>query len=217
MSYNDKKGKNMLKFLSYVKSKRKLSREFLKDEQGNPYLEIEVHDKSEVVSPYSVDGKQSINVEFASLLDNVGKSLSPKDKLHLNIKTENWKDEETEDFSLAIKNYFANSLIETQRKISKNFKIFWIMVAFSLLFIGALFLADYFSAPFIVTEVIDIITWGFVWEAVDVIAFQRTLYRYELEHDQVIYNMKITYDSPAKRKTKKQNSPKESTAKTKNS
>ena len=111
MSYNDKKGENMLKFLSYVKSKRKLFREFLKDEQGNPYLEIEIHDKSEVVSPYSVDGKQSINVEFASLLDNVGKSLSPKDKLHLNIKTENWKDEEKEDFSLAIKNYFANSLI----------------------------------------------------------------------------------------------------------
>lgn len=186
----------MFKFIAYLKShkNKSLKREFRRDEEGNPLVEVEIRERSEVIAPYKVDGKFSINSDFANILDNLGKSLTPKDNLHFNLKCKGWKQEEKQQLAGAIKHYFFNSLIETERKMKSNIKIFWIMIACSLLFVAGLFVADYFGAPFIVTEVIDIITWGFVWEAVDLIAFQRKLFQYEFDHDRVIYNMKITFD-----------------------
>lgn len=185
----------MFNFVAYFKNKHKhVKRDFEHDEEGNPFVEVGVRDKSEVIAPFSVDGKLSINMELASTLDNLGKSLSPKDRLHFNIKCENWSDQEKFDLASAIKYYFSNCMIETQRKLESNFKIFLTMVALSIFFVLLLFLADFIAAPFIVIEVIDIITWGFVWEAVDLIAFQRKLYLFEYNRDKVIYNMKITFD-----------------------
>lgn len=184
----------MFNFLSYFKKRKNyLKKEFCRDSNGNPVVEVKIDDKSEVIAPFAVDGKLSINVEFANLLDNLGKSLSPKENLQFNIKCDSWSDDEKFDVASAIKHYYFNSLIQMERKLRNNLRLFWIMVAFSVIFVATLFLADYFGAPFIVTEVIDIIVWGFVWEAVDLATFQRSLFQHEYDHSKVIYNMKITF------------------------
>lgn len=69
------------------------------------------------------------------------------------------------------------------------------MIALSFLSLTVLFITNFFSAPWIVVEVFDIIAWVFVWEAVDLLAFQRSLLRYDKQHDQALYKMKITFEN----------------------
>lgn len=69
------------------------------------------------------------------------------------------------------------------------------MIALSIVSLGVLFITNFFSAPWIVIEVIDIIAWVFVWEAVDLLAFQRSLLRYDKQHDYALYKMKITFEN----------------------
>ena len=157
-------------------------------------VEIGIKDKTEVLAPFALDGKETINVEFANLLDNVSKSIPPKENMHLKLKCEKLTDKEKQDFSMAIKNYYFNSLIDNQRKLHNNSLIFWSMIAISLLFLAILFIANHFGSPWIITEVLDIIAWVFVWEAVDLLAFQRSIYQYEMNRDLVLYKMKISFE-----------------------
>lgn len=184
----------MFNFIKHLKRRKKLTREFKHDKNGNALVEIGIKDKTEVLAPFALDGKETINVEFANLLDNVSKSIPPKENMHLKLKCEKLTDKEKQDFSMAIKNYYFNSLIDNQRKLHNNSLIFWSMIAISLLFLAILFIANHFGAPWIITEVLDIIAWVFVWEAVDLLAFQRSIYQYEMNRDLVLYKMKISFE-----------------------
>lgn len=184
----------MFNFIKHLQNKKKLIREFEHDNQGNVLIQINIKDKNEILAPFALDGKETINVEFANVLDNVSKSVPPKETMHLNLKCENITEKEMENFSTAIKNYYFNSLIENQRKLHNNSLLFWSMIAISLLFLAILFVANHFNAPWIVSEVLDIIAWVFVWEAVDLLAFQRSIYQYEMNRNLVLYKMKISFE-----------------------
>lgn len=185
----------MFNFIKFAKKRPKIKKDIKRDEQGNALFEIAIKDKSEVLAPFSLDNKDTINVEFANVLDNTAKSFSKKEKLHLNLRCNNLTDKEKESFLLAIKNFYFNSLLEDERKLKNNALLFWAMIALSFLSLTMLFITNFFSAPWIVVEVFDIIAWVFVWEAVDLLAFQRSLLRYDKQHDQALYKMKITFEN----------------------
>ncbi len=184
--------KNMKGLLAYLKRKKEASRDSVK-RKNKSCIEVEVGAKEEVITPYLVNGKSSINLEFANLLDNIGKSINPNQDFCFYIKGKKWNDEDKFDVASAIKNYYHNTLVQMNRKLKSNLKLFLLMVFLSAFSVATLFLAEYFCAPFIVTEVIDIIVWGFVWEAVDLATFQRSFYQHEYEHNKAIYNMKILF------------------------
>lgn len=184
----------MFDFIKHIKRRKRLTREFKHDKDGNALVEIGIKDKSEVLAPFALDGKETINVEFANVLDNVSKSIPPKENMHLKLQCEKLTEKEKEDFSMAIKNHYLNSLIDNQRKLRHNILLFWSMIAISVLFLAILFIANHFGAPWIVTEVLDIIAWLFVWEAIDLLAFQRSLYQYEMNRDLVLYKMNISFE-----------------------
>lgn len=178
--------------IEYFKRKKETS---CKEEKrkNKTCIEVEVGAKEEVITPYLVNGKSSINLEFANLLDNIGKSINPNQDFCFYIKGEKWNDEDKFDVASAIKNYYHNTLVQMNRKLKSNLKLFLLMVFLSVFSVGTLFLAEYFGAPFIITEVIDIVVWGFVWESVDLATFQRSFYQHEYEHNKAIYNMKILF------------------------
>ena len=185
----------MFNFIKFASKKPKMKKDVERDAQGNALFEIAIKDKSEVLAPFSLDSKDTINVEFANVLDNTAKSFSKKEKLHLNLKCDKLSDKEKESFSLAIKNYYFNALVEDERKLKNNIFLFWVMIALSIVSLAVLFITNFFAAPWIVIEVIDIIAWVFVWEAVDLLAFQRSLLRYDKQHDYALYKMKITFEN----------------------
>ena len=188
----------MLNFLRYYKEKKLIGGEVRQDEKGRALIEIEIKDKSEVLSPFYAQNKETINNQFANFLDNFTKSFPPRQELHLSFNCLEVKPEDEEVFSRAVKNYYLNSTIEAERKIANNTKLLLVMILLSIISLTALFLVHYFGVFWLIEEVFDIIAWVFVWEAVDIFAFQRSLLRYEKQRNLSLYNSFISFDNKNK-------------------
>ena len=185
----------MLNFLRFQRDKKIINKNLEKDEEGRVVIDITIKDRSEVLSPFVIENKETINNEFANMLDNAVKSVPPKQKLHLKISCQEIEEKDKNIFESAIKNYYLNSSLECERKLKNNMKIFCIMVVLSLLSLGILFLVNFFSVYWLVTEVFDIVVWVFVWEAVDLIAFQRNMIKYERNRNLSLYECFISFTS----------------------
>ena len=185
----------MLNFLRYYKEKKLIGGDVRQDEKGRALIEIEIKDKSEVLSPFYAQDKETINNEFANFLDNFSKSFPPRQELHLSFNCSEVNTQDEEIFSRAVKNYYLNSTIEAERKLANNTKLLLVMILFSLISLTALFLVHHFGAFWLIEEVFDIVVWVFVWEAVDSFAFQRSLLRYERQRNLSLYNSHISFNS----------------------
>ena len=150
-------------------------------------------DKSEVLSPFFYDEKEVINVEFAGMLDNIISSVPFKKKVHLSLACEGIVEEEKQRYSRAIKNYYENKMRDTQNRLKNNRNMIIITMILALISLTGLFLVNYFNAPWMLVEVVDVIVWVFVWEVVDLTAFQRMLIKYEYNRARCLYQSKITY------------------------
>ncbi len=184
----------MFNFIRYGHERKLINKDIELDEEQRAILEIKINDKTEILSPFYLDKKEVINEEFASFLDNAIKAVPPKKKINIKLTCENMSKDEEEICVKAIRNYYYNKTIDTQRRIKNNSMIFGLMIILSILSLVALFLVEYFNAFWLITEIFDIIAWVFVWEAVDIIAFQRSLIIYERNRHLALYNAKISFD-----------------------
>lgn len=183
----------MIKFIDYFKERNKIQKQFEKDEDGRAIVNISISDKGQILSPFCYEGKETINDEFAGFLDNVVKSIPPKQNINLTIDCKDITDYEKGNFALAIKNHYQNKLIDTQLRIKKLNYFFAACILLSALSLGLLYLVNYLAAPFILIEIVDILAWVFVWEAVDIFFFQEGLLRLEKTRCLALIKSKIRY------------------------
>ncbi len=185
----------MLNIFKWIKNKRKISHDFKEDESGRAIIDLTINDKTEVLSPFVIDKKETINAEFASFLDNAVKPIPPKKKIHIDVTCKGISETDKTIFGRAIKNYYYNTCQESMRKLENNMKIFFVMCALSVLTLVLLFLVNFFDCYWLIVEVVDIVVWVFVWEAVDLLAFQRSMLLYEKYRNLSLYDCLITFNS----------------------
>lgn len=183
----------MLNFLKVKKERDKFNNDFKTDEEGNAFFNITIKDKSEVLSPYYYGDKEVINVEFAGMIDNIISSVPYKKKVHLSLTCNDIVEDDKKRYSKAIKNYYKNKMKDAQIRLKKNRNMMLFTIILSTILLVGLFLVNYFNSPWILIELAEIITWVFVWELVDIVAFQRTLIKYEHYRAKCLYECKITY------------------------
>ena len=151
-------------------------------------LHIEINDSSEVLSNFTEDSKPIINSEFANFLHNSVKDISVKDNITIEIVSKN--KEKSDNITSAIKNYYYNEFIESERKLKINL-IFSLITFLVGTFALALTMVNSFTIPKVVNGVIDIFAWVFLWEAVDLFFFRRHELRYEQYRQMNFINAKI--------------------------
>ena len=94
--------------------------------------------------------------------------MPPREELVLRIHSNCIDDEEKKNYSVGIKEYYAEKYITAKKELRINR-----MIIAVLLLAGILTLAISFQIEnHIWAEVIDIAAWVFLWEAVDIGAFQ---------------------------------------------
>lgn len=54
----------MFDFIKHIKGRKRLTREFKHDKDGNALVEIDIKDKTEVLAPFALDGKETIEDIF---------------------------------------------------------------------------------------------------------------------------------------------------------
>ena len=151
-------------------------------------IHINITDTNQVLSPYSEDNKVVINSEFASFLQNSVKDVSVKNDLTLEISSKNC---DIDTLSNAIKNYYTNEFIDSQRKLRYNL-IFSIMTfAIGLIALAFSMLYEVLNFHIIIIGALDIFTWVFMWEAFDKFFFGRSELKYNQYRQMNFINAKI--------------------------
>ncbi len=164
------------------------------DEEGNSVVNVSVAEDDDFLSPYGDSDNLVISEEMAGYLKNATSGIHVKNNLHLKIKCADINENNKENFSKSIKNYYANQFYEVERKL--KFNIFAVLATFvlALVFLGLWWLVDWLKSPAVLTIIIEIVAWVFMWEAVDLFFFQRTYLRFEKNKILQLLNAKISFD-----------------------
>lgn len=175
----------------YAKAKRNLKKN--KPRTNSNPVHISLNDSKNVISPFTENNQKVISGDFATFLDNAVKDVPIKEDLTLEITTKKY-DHDT--ISTAIKNYYHNEFVESERKLKNN-----LVFALITLFIGLCTLTVSLVLTFteilvVLQSAISIFSWVFVWEAFDLLCFRRTELKY-LQHRQINFiNAKIIIKEP---------------------
>ena len=161
---------------SYSSLKRKIKNCKKYENPASNVVKISVKDSGEIISPFAENEQAVISSNFAHFLENSVKDVSVKQDLTLEITSKKKCDDVS--ISSAIRGYYHNEFMETQRKLRRN--LFAALSTFAigiLILFCSIYLAQ--SSP-ILLGLLNIFTWVFVWEAVHLVVFERA----ELHHQQ---------------------------------
>ncbi|MBQ8430449.1 MAG: hypothetical protein IJX26_00675 [Clostridia bacterium] len=140
-------------------------------------IHIKMNSIDEILSPFSEDNRAVINSEFAEFLDNSVKDVPIKNDITLEIES---KDKDEEKISTAIKNYYYNEFMESERQLKRNLLFSITTLIMGVISILLTSLSQHLNLNYILTNTLDILAWVFVWEAFDLFFFRRI----ELKHQQ---------------------------------
>jgi len=141
---------------------------------------INAKDKTDIISKYSVDTDLTINSELSDYLKENADEIPIKHPLSIKIDTE--KELTVEDKSkvkLALRNHFTKKVSDVNEKLYENEVECYTMVFLSFIFLLAYVLCKIHLPIEILSEILLIIAWVFVWRMTESIVFVRKEMRRE--------------------------------------
>jgi preprotein translocase subunit SecF len=114
-----------------------------------------------------------ISGEVAEFIEASTQTVKPREPLTLKIKSHCIDDGEKEIYRRAIRAYYTQKYISSRRELAQNRTIAILLALAGILVLALAFFVEYRHGSLIWAEVIDIVAWVFLWEAVD-IAFLET-------------------------------------------
>lgn len=128
-----------------------------------------VHDNSDFLSPYSSDNQEIITQDVASFLNSKSKLIKQNKPLHIIIKSDKINDNEKNVYSKAIKNYYYSEKIDIERSLKFYLISSLILAVVSIIIFSLLYTVVQNVNISILSEIITVIGWVFLWEAVDLL------------------------------------------------
>lgn len=138
--------------------------------QSDSTIHLKINSTDEILSPFSEDNRAVINSEFAEFLENSVKDVHIKNDITIEIESKN-KDEEK--ISTAIKNYYFNEFIESERKLKQNLLFSITTLILGVISILLTSLSQHLNLTYVLSNTLDILSWVFIWEAFDLFFFRR--------------------------------------------
>lgn len=168
------------------------------DEKDTVIVHLNVSDSDVILSDYNAEGKEIISSDMAIFIDNVTKPIKPRQKIYLKINCKNHSEQNENKFRNAIRNYYINEFAEIDRKLKSNLIMSLIMLCAGLLGFTAHWLLGMINTPFIVSTFIEVASWVFIWEFVDLLCLQRYFIKYKLIKKINIIYAKISFNKNEK-------------------
>ena len=168
-------------------------REYKRDSQHRILIEMTVRDDSDFLSVFSASEIPVISSDVAEFIEISTHSLPPQEPLTLRIHSDCIDDEEKVLYRKAIHEHYIEKFIAVERELKRNR---WIAFGLFCAGVAALVFGLYFEYHYgalIWSEVIDIVAWVFLWEAVDISAFQNRAYRTQEMHYLSYLSMNVEY------------------------
>ncbi len=159
------------------------------EENGVPHIEINLSNGN-IYDEYSTDSE--LNPTIFEFVDKVFRLVKKKADLEIDITyPSTMNDEEKYKIEKLFKSHYAISIVKSNEEIKRHNIVSIILLIFGIIVYGAYGLLEYFKMDFIFQGVIEIASWVFIWESVDMFFLSNFSSRLERMKNIKIFNAKI--------------------------
>lgn len=159
------------------------------EENGVPHIEINLSNGN-IYDEYSTDSE--LNPTIFEFVDKVFRLVKKKADLEIDITfPSTMKDEEKDKIEKLFKSHYAINIVKSNEEIKRHNIVSIILLFFGIIVYGAYGLLEYFKMDFIFQGVIEIASWVFIWESVDMFFLSNFGSRLERMKNIKIFNAKI--------------------------
>ena len=159
------------------------------EENGVSHIEINLSNGN-IYDEYSTDSE--LNPTIFEFVDKVFRLVKKKADLEIEITFPSaMKDEEKDKIEKLFKSHYAINIVKSNEEIKRHNIVSIILLFFGIIVYGAYGLLEYFKMDFIFQGVIEIASWVFIWEAVDMFFLSNFGSRLERMKNIKIFNAKI--------------------------
>ena len=145
------------------------------DQDNRRIIRLSVADDSCFLSPFSAEGVPVINPDTAAFLDHSLKQMLPDSRIHFIISSDQIDDKEQVIYQKAIINYYHSEFAETARELKKNMFQSIVMTIVAVMVFAISIILSSIDTKIIILDMLDVVAWVFMWEAVDLFFFQRSI------------------------------------------
>lgn len=175
------------------KSKKDFHAKHQRDEENRVVINMTVRDDSDFLSVFSQSDTPVISTEVAEFIENSAESILPKEELTLRIHSNCIDDHEKELYQKGIKEYYREKMVSNSRELKRNNFFAMILTVVGVFILVLALLLEGKTDNLVWPEVIDIAAWVFLWEAVDVSAFENRSLRLKNRRYRSFLSMKVEY------------------------
>lgn len=159
------------------------------EENGVPHIEINLSNGN-IYDEYSTDSE--LNTTIFEFVDKVFRLVKKKADLEIDITfPSTMKEEEKDKIEKLFKSHYAINIVKSNEEIKRHNIVSIILLIFGIIVYGAYGLLEYFKMDFIFQGVIEIASWVFIWESVDMFFLSNFGSRLERMKNIKIFNAKI--------------------------
>lgn len=175
--------------LMFEEIKQDKNRADFYEENGVPHIEINLSNGN-IYDEYSTDSE--LNPTIFEFVDKVFRLVKKKADLEIDITFPSaMKDEEKDKIEKLFKSHYAINIVKSNEEIKRHNIVSIILLFFGIIVYGAYGLLEHFKMDFIFQGVIEIASWVFIWEAVDMFFLSNFGSRLERMKNIKIFNAKI--------------------------
>lgn len=181
------------------KSKKELclnipEKQYHRDDEGRIIVDMNVKDDTDFLSVFSANDTPVISNEVAEFLENSTHSIRPNEPLTLRIKSDCIDETEQQIYKDAIKEYYTERYTANERELKIHNRIALWLAILGVLVLGFAIFWEYAIESVLWAEVIDIVAWVFLWEAVDIKFFKTRELALQRKRYAALISMKIQYE-----------------------
>lgn len=165
------------------------------DEDGRAILKMKVSDDSSFLSPFYFD-KPILSNEAADYLLSHKMILLWRGGVHIKLISDAITEGEEPVYRQAIKGYFEESALRGKRTMRRNYVLSALLFLIGLLVFALMFILDHFLGDGLGmwSEVIDVIAWVFIWEAVDIAFIEKLENSYNVKMAHNLIDSRVSFE-----------------------
>lgn len=173
------------------------TRTYERDEEGRTVLKMHVKDDTDFLSVFSAQDTPVISTQVAEFLENTTHGIRPDEPLSLHICSSCIEREEQGLYRTAIHQYYAERYLANARELRHQHIFAWALALIGVLVLTLTVYLQYRHSSVIWAEVVDIVAWVFLWEAVDIRCFRTRELVMQRRRYAAFMNMTVHYESPS--------------------
>ncbi len=170
-----------------------IDKQYERDENNRVIINMRINNDEDFLSNFSSTKTSIINSDVAEFIENSCRAILPKEQLTLRIECNNLDNNTKNKYAQAIKEYYKERFRENEREFKFLNVAFFILAITGILILSFSIFINYKFDSVIWSEVIDIVAWVFLWEAVDIKFFKMRQMRLQRKRYLSFINMKVMF------------------------